>query len=109
MADLVSKSGTESVVWQYFGLRKGTDGVAVDDGTAVCHSCSKTVYVKHGNTSNLLAHLRIHYSNLHAEVTAIMKVESSEQNLESVKISRHSHKLLKWLNRTKEQERNGRN
>ena len=28
---------------------------------------------KHGNTSNLLAHLRIHHSNLHAEVTATMK------------------------------------
>ena len=73
MADLVSKSGTKSVVWQYSGLRKGTDGVAIDDGTAVCRSCRKTVSAKHGNASNLLAHLRIHYSNLHAEVTATMK------------------------------------
>ena len=73
MADLVSKSGTKSVVWQYFGLRKGTDGVAIDDGTVVCRSCRKTVSAKHGNTSNLLAHLRIHHSNLHAEVTATMK------------------------------------
>ena len=73
MADLVSKSGTKSVVWQYFGLRKGTDGVAIDDGTAVCCSCRKIVSAKHGNMSYLLAHLRIHHSNLHAEVTAIMK------------------------------------
>ena len=70
MADLVSKSGTKSVVWQYFGLRKGTDGVAIDDGTAVCHSCRKTVSAKHGNTSNLLAHLCIHHGNFHTEVTA---------------------------------------
>ena len=72
MADLVSTSGTKRVVWQYFGLRNGTDGVAIDDGTAVCRSYRKTVSAKHGNTSNLLAHLCIHHSNLHAEVTAIM-------------------------------------
>ena len=73
MADLVSKSGTKRVVWQYFGLRKGTDGVTIDDETAVCCSCRKTVSAKHGNTLNLLAHLRIHHSDLHAEVTATMK------------------------------------
>ena len=72
MADLVSKSGTKSVVWQYIGLRKGTDDVAIDDGTAVGRSCRKTVSAKHGNTSNLWAHLRIHHCNLHTEVTAIM-------------------------------------
>ena len=73
MADLVNKSGTDSVVWQYFGLTKETDGVAIDDGTAVCHSCRKTVSTKHGNMSNLLAHLCIHRSNLHTEITATMK------------------------------------
>ena len=46
MADLVSKSGTNSIVWQYFGLRKGKDVVAIDDGTAVCRSCRKTVMEK---------------------------------------------------------------
>ena len=73
MVDLVNKSGTDSVVWQYFGLTKETDGVAIDDGTAVCRSCRKTVSAKHGNTSNLLAHLCIHCSNLHTEITATMK------------------------------------
>ena len=84
MADLVSKSGTKSVVRQYFGLRKGTDGVAIDDGTVVCRSCRKTVSAKHGNTSNILAHLCIHHSNLHAEVTAEPGKHQNQQMLTQV-------------------------
>ena len=34
MTDLVSKPGTKSIVWDYFGLKKGTNGEIVDDGTA---------------------------------------------------------------------------
>ena len=69
----MSKSGTKSVVWQYFGLRKGTHSVAIDDETAVCCSCRKTVSAMHGNTSNLSADLPIHHGNLHTEVTTTMK------------------------------------
>lgn len=69
----MSKPGTKSVVWQYFGLKKGANREAIDDGTAVCRSCRKNVTAKHGNTSNLLAHLRIHHGRLHAEVTGAMK------------------------------------
>ena len=58
MAKLVSKSGTKSVVWDFFGLELGKDGKPVDDGSAICRSCRKRVLAKHGNTSNLLAHLR---------------------------------------------------
>ena len=36
MADLVSKPGTKSIVWDYFGLKKGTNGETVDDGMAIC-------------------------------------------------------------------------
>ena len=73
MTDLVSKPGTKSIVWDYFGLKKGANGEIVDDGTATCRSCRKAVQAKQGNTSNLLAHMRIHHGRLHAEVTALMK------------------------------------
>ncbi len=73
MADLVCKPGTKSIVWHYFSLKKDSDGSVVDNGHCVCRSCRKTVTAKHGNTSNLLAHIRVHYSKLHCEVTALMK------------------------------------
>ena len=34
MTDLVSKRGTKSIVWDYFGFKKGTNGEIVDDETA---------------------------------------------------------------------------
>ena len=64
MAKLVSKSGTKSVVWDFFGLELRKDGKPVDDGSAICRSCRKRVLAKHGNTSNLLAHFRTcHWKN----------------------------------------------
>ena len=51
--------------------------------------------VSHGNTSNLLAYLRIHHGNLHAEVTAIMKGGKQQAEPGKRQISRHSHKLWK--------------
>ena len=46
MAELVSKSGTKSVNWDYFGLdyfglKLGADGKPVDDGSAVIQSSGK--------------------------------------------------------------------
>ncbi len=73
MADLVCNPGGKNIVWHYFGLKKDSDGSVVDNGNCVCRSCRKTVTAKHGNTSNLLAHLRVHHSKLHCEVTALMK------------------------------------
>jgi len=57
MAELVSNPGTKSNVWDYFGLKKWSNGEIVDNGAAVRRSCRKTVAAKHVNTSNLLAHL----------------------------------------------------
>ena len=53
---LVSKSGTKSVDWDYFGLKLDAVRKPVDDGSAVFRSCQKRIITKHGNTSNLLAH-----------------------------------------------------
>ena len=68
----MAKIGTKSIVWDYFGLEKGKDGKAIDEGKVVCRSCRKHVMAKQGNTSNLLTHLRIYHSKLHSEVKAAM-------------------------------------
>ena len=36
-AELVSKAGTKSIAWEYFGLQKGIDGQVVDDVGAMYH------------------------------------------------------------------------
>ena len=58
MAELVSKSGTKSIDWDYFSLKLSADGKPIDDGSAIFQSCWKRVLAKHRNTSNLLAHFR---------------------------------------------------
>ena len=70
MAKLVSKSSTKSVVWDFFGLELGKDGKPIDDGSPICRSYRKRVLAKHGNTSNLLAHLRTNHPALHSQVKA---------------------------------------
>ena len=64
MAKLVSKSGTKSVVWDYFGLELGKDEKTVDDGSAVCQNCRKQVQANLENTSNLLAHFRTNHTSV---------------------------------------------
>lgn len=71
-SSLVSKPGTKSVVWEYFGVWS-ENGKIVDDGTAVCRSCRRNVVAKNGNTSNLLSHLRTRHSKLYSEVSVAMK------------------------------------
>ena len=51
--EIIPKPGTTSEVWQYFGLLKGPNGQAIDDGSAYCKLCRKKVLAKSGNTSNL--------------------------------------------------------
>ena len=38
MAELAGKSGTKSVIWDYFGIEVKADGKPVDNGSAVCRS-----------------------------------------------------------------------
>ena len=58
MAELVSKSSSKSINWDYFSLELGADGKPVDDGSAVLQSFQKRVLAKHRNTSKLLARFR---------------------------------------------------
>ena len=75
---LVSKSGTKSIVWDYCGLELGADGKPVNDRSAICRSCRKRVLAKHGNTSNLLAHLQTNHPALHTQVKAAMDGKSKQ-------------------------------
>ena len=78
-ANLARKKHAKSVVWDYFGIRVGEDGLPVpgEDGLPVpgeeqkpvCRSCGKVVLAKGGNTTNLLTHLRDHHPQLHVEAT----------------------------------------
>ena len=65
--DLVSKTGTKSKAWDYFGLQKGEDGKPLDDGCTICRTCRGRIKVKYGNTSNLLSHLKSHHPSLYQE------------------------------------------
>ena len=58
---------------RYFGLEVGAYGKPVDDGSALCRSCRKQVIAKHGNTSNLLAHLQTNHPTLHTQAKAAME------------------------------------
>ena len=54
----------EHSVWTYFGLEKGRDGEPIDDGSVVRRTCYRRVLARHGNTSNLLSHLKANHSKL---------------------------------------------
>ena len=71
--DLVKKPGTKSLVWDYFGVKVDTNGKPIDNTRAVCRSCRQTVLAKSGNTSNLMAHLRVNHSRIHSELQNAMK------------------------------------
>ena len=71
---LTRKKNAKSVVWDYFGIHVGEDGLPVpgEEQKAVCRSCGKAVLAKGGNTTNLLTHLRDHHPQLHVEAMRIL-------------------------------------
>ena len=75
MAELVNKTRTKSVAWDYFGLEKGADGRVVDDGSAVCRLCRKRMLAKHGNISNLFSHLKNNHSTVYKEAMDAVKAK----------------------------------
>ena len=77
--DIVNKPGTKSVVWEYSGTEKLENGGIADDSKAICRSCRRSITAKHGNTSNLLTHLKIHHAHLFIEVSAAMKSGKSRE------------------------------
>ena len=76
MSGLIVKSGTKSIVWDYFGLECRPDGKPTDNGKVVCRTCCRRVTARHSNTSNLLAHLRTSHVKIHADVKAAMSTKA---------------------------------
>ena len=76
MSELIAKSGTKSIVWDYFRLERGPDGKPTDDGKVVCCIFCCRVMARHGNTSNLLAHLQTSYVKIYADVKAAMSTKA---------------------------------
>ena len=72
--ELLSKIGIKSVALNYFGLTKGSDGNATDDGGAICRTCCQRILA---NTSNLVFHLKINHPKLYEDA---MKTEHHEVN-----------------------------
>lgn len=78
--ELVSKPGSKSCLWNYFGLRKNNSN-PINKDVAICRTCYEEVASKNENTSNLLAHLRTSHGRLYAEAKAAMKESSSSKKV----------------------------
>lgn len=52
----------KSEVWKYFGFQKNEEGLLIEDSFPLCKTCGRKVAAKHGNTSNMFAHLRDNHS-----------------------------------------------
>ena len=75
-----SKVTRKAPVWAYFYLKETIESEASEDqsdvceysakrsGSAICSLCKSVVIAKGENTSNLLAHLRVHHPSKLAEV-----------------------------------------
>ena len=72
---LVHKLRAVSVAWDYFGLKTNKNGTTVvtEEQKPVCQTCHRSVPVKGGNTSNLMAHLKEHHPELYAEALSSQK------------------------------------
>ena len=76
MLELIAESVTKRIVWDYFGLERGPDGKPINNGKVICRTCCLRVTAWHGNTSNLLAHLRTSHAKIHADVKAAMSTKA---------------------------------
>ena len=75
-SELLSSSSS-SPVWAFFGFENDGNGKPKDRDSPKCCLCLKRVSVKGSNTSNLLAHLRIHHPSKFGEVDKQRKLQQS--------------------------------
>ena len=101
--ELLSKIGTKSVAWNYFGLKKGSDGNAIDGGGAICQTCRRRVLAKYGNTLNLMSHLKINHPKLYEDAMKTAKTSRSK----SVSVSVGQSTIEETIERTQKYERKG--
>ncbi|KAK0152104.1 hypothetical protein N1851_006515 [Merluccius polli] len=52
--ELVAKRGSSSIIWNWFGYDKSD----MEQTSALCRVCKKTVISKGGNTTNFFHHLK---------------------------------------------------
>ena len=69
---LVCKPNTKSVVWSYFSIKAGEDGVPLRDemDKPICTLCKKIVPAKRSNTTNLFKHLQEHHAEVYAKIAS---------------------------------------
>ena len=72
---LVPKPNTTSPVWKHFALEVDEKGKVKNDEEVVCQLCSKKVVAKGSNTSNLIAHLRVHHPLQYTDYQSIQRLQ----------------------------------
>ena len=106
--ELITKPGSKSVLWGFFGLEISSNGDIVDKDRAICRTCYRKVSSKNGNTSNLLAHLRTSHSKLYSEAKASMGSSScSSPSTTSEKRPANQPSLPESFERVQKYERKG--
>ena len=72
---LVPKPNTTSPVWKHFALEVDEKGKVKNNEEVVCQLCSKKVVAKGSNTSNLIAHLRVHHPLQYTDYQSVQRLQ----------------------------------
>ena len=69
---LVCKPSTKSVVWFYFSIKAGEDGVPLRNeiNKPICTLCKKIVLAKRFNTTDLVKHLQEHHAEVYTKIAS---------------------------------------
>ena len=103
--ELVSKTSTKSIVWNYLGFRKDFEGKPFDDGAVICRTCRGCVKAKYGNTFNLLSHLKTNHLMVYQEAMKSGKTPRgktasgcSQSTIQETieRTQKYEHKGKKW-------------
>ena len=75
------------MVWDYFGLKTNDNGsiIVSEEQRPVCRTCYKSISVKGGNTTNLMAHLKEHHPELYVEA---LESQKSKEGSSAKKITK---------------------
>lgn len=77
---LVEKKNTTAKVWKYFGIRVDDNGQVKDINSPTCKLCLCDVPAAHGNTTNLLSHMKNNHTAQYLEVKPCGKSNSSSSS-----------------------------
>ena len=73
-------------MWDYLGLKAGSDGrvVSSESQVPVCRLCGMSVPARGGNTTNLLTHLRDRHRDVYAEAAPKIAKKGASSNVATV-------------------------